>query len=43
MENLLKHYKNQIKQISKKHGAYNIRVFGSFARGDNTDSSDVDL
>ncbi len=33
----------QILETAAKHGAYNVRVFGSVARGDNTPNSDVDL
>lgn len=30
-------------RIAKKYGAKNIRVFGSFARGEQTKRSDIDL
>lgn len=33
----------EIFEIASRHGVFNIRVFGSVARGDATDSSDVDL
>jgi predicted nucleotidyltransferase len=29
--------------IAQKHGAYNVRVFGSVARGEATQESDIDL
>lgn len=29
--------------VCDKHGAYNVRVFGSAARGDDTPESDIDL
>jgi predicted nucleotidyltransferase len=29
--------------ITQKHGAYNVRVFGSVARGEATQESDIDL
>lgn len=32
-----------IKAVAAKHGAENLRVFGSVARGDATARSDVDL
>lgn len=32
-----------ILRIAERHGAYNVRVFGSVARGDATPGSDVDL
>lgn len=30
-------------EIAKKHGVENVRVFGSVARGEDHDQSDVDL
>lgn len=33
----------RIKQIAAEHGALNVRVFGSRARGDARPDSDVDL
>jgi len=35
--------KNQILDIAKRYGAYDIRIFGSVARGEETDASDVDF
>ncbi len=35
--------KNEIAQIAKRYGASNIRVFGSVARGNADDESDVDF
>lgn len=35
--------RDEIIAIAKLYGASNIRVFGSVARGDATDDSDVDL
>jgi predicted nucleotidyltransferase/DNA-binding XRE family transcriptional regulator len=35
--------RRQIKQIAARHGADDVRVFGSVARGEDTTSSDVDL
>ena len=32
-----------IRIIAERHGATHVRVFGSFARGDNTANSDLDL
>jgi predicted nucleotidyltransferase len=32
-----------ILEIARRHGAHDLRVFGSVARGDNTESSDVDI
>jgi predicted nucleotidyltransferase len=30
-------------QLADKHGARNVRVFGSVARGENRETSDVDV
>lgn len=35
--------REQILQIAARHGAYNVRVFGSAARGEAAPDSDVDL
>ncbi|OHB55323.1 MAG: hypothetical protein A2Y07_07420 [Planctomycetes bacterium GWF2_50_10] len=35
--------RNEILNTASKHGATNVRVFGSFVRGDNTQTSDLDL
>ncbi len=34
---------SEIQSIAAKHGAGNVRVFGSVARGDARENSDVDL
>lgn len=39
----LRTYKPQILAIAAKHGASNIRVFGSVARGEADTESDVDF
>ena len=36
-------YRETIQTIAARHGASNIRVFGSFARGEARDDSDLDL
>ena len=33
----------EIRAIARRWGAYNVRVFGSWARGDATPDSDIDL
>ena len=33
----------EILTIAAKHGALNLRVFGSVARGEETDNSDIDF
>jgi len=42
-EELLKEKRQEILQIAAKHGARNVRVFGSVARGEAGEDSDVDL
>ena len=39
----LRHKRSQILQLAEAHGATNLRVFGSVARSEATDASDVDL
>lgn len=39
----LREKKTEILEIAQKHGVFNIRVFGSVARGDADGKSDVDL
>jgi uncharacterized protein len=43
IEELLAHERSQILAIAQKHGASNVRVFGSVARGEATLESDVDF
>lgn len=43
IELLLLPKRSQILEIAEKHGAFNVRVFGSVARGEATEESDVDL
>jgi predicted nucleotidyltransferase len=40
---LLKQYRNEVFRIAALHGVANVRVFGSVARGDNDDSSDINF
>ena len=35
--------RDEILRLAAKHGAFNVRVFGSVARGDATENSDVDF
>ncbi|MGK7930997.1 MAG: nucleotidyltransferase family protein [Microcystaceae cyanobacterium] len=35
--------REEILTIAAKHGAFNVRVFGSVARGEKTANSDIDL
>ncbi|AKG24942.1 nucleotidyltransferase family protein [Calothrix sp. 336/3] len=43
MDEILKAYREEILRIAAKYGAYNIRVFGSVARGEARPDSDVDF
>ena len=42
LENL-REQRSQILQIAARHGAFNIRVFGSVVRGEETAESDIDF
>jgi len=39
----LREKREAILEIARKHGAHDVRVFGSVARGDATEESDLDL
>ena len=43
IDDLIKGKREDILRIAAKHGAYNVRIFGSFARGDAGPESDVDF
>ena len=43
LNSLLKSRREEIISIAAKHGARNVRVFGSVARGEADDKSDIDL
>lgn len=43
LDDLLREKRSEILQIAAKHGAYNVRIFGSVARGEADSSSDIDL
>lgn len=40
---LLNTHRDSIKKSAQKHGATSVRLFGSFARGEETADSDIDL
>ncbi len=40
---LLEAKKREILRIAEKHGAHNVRIFGSVARGEADERSDIDL
>lgn len=43
IEQLLREKRDEIQRIAAKHGASNIRVFGSVSRGEAGPNSDIDL
>jgi len=43
LNELLREKRQEILAIAAKHGAYNVRVFGSVARGEADEQSDVDI
>ena len=40
---MLKKSRAKILAIAAKHGASNVRIFGSVVRGEDTDESDIDV
>ena len=43
MADVIRQRRDKIMQLADKYGAKNIRIFGSFARGDNNSESDADF
>jgi predicted nucleotidyltransferase len=43
IDEILFAYREEILRIAAKYGAYNVRVFGSVARGEASPESDVDF
>lgn len=43
LKQLLQEKRAEILNIAAKHGAYNLRIFGSVARGEETETSDIDF
>ena len=43
IEQLLNEKRDDIRSIAARHGAYNIRIFGSVVRGDAGPDSDIDF
>jgi uncharacterized protein len=43
IDDLLKDKREAIIKLAAQHGASNVRVFGSVARGEATEASDIDL
>ena len=42
-EQLVKRKREEILRVSARHGARNVRIFGSFARGEANEASDIDF
>jgi predicted nucleotidyltransferase len=40
---IVREKREEILAIAQKHGAFNVRVFGSVARGEADEESDIDL
>lgn len=43
LDNTLKSRREEIMKIAAKHGACNVRIFGSVARGEAGENSDIDF
>lgn len=43
LQRLLREHRAEILAVAHRHGAFDVRVFGSVARGDADEASDVDL
>ncbi len=43
LQKLLAEKRTDILDIAAKHGAFNVRVFGSVARGEEAENSDIDF
>lgn len=43
MDELLREKRADILALARRHGAYNVRIFGSAARGEAGPDSDIDL
>ena len=43
MSGLLRKHRTAILDLARRHGADNVRVFGSLARGEGDEASDLDL
>jgi predicted nucleotidyltransferase len=43
LKQLIQDKREDILKIATKHGAFNVRVFGSVARGEETENSDIDF
>ena len=43
LNELIQEKRREILEIAARHGAYNVRLFGSLSRGEANEASDVDV
>ena len=43
LKDFIQEKREEILSLAAKHGAYNVRIFGSVARGEDTENSDIDF
>ena len=43
LEELIRARRDEILQMASRHGAHNVRIFGSVARGEADEQSDLDV
>ena len=43
LQELLQEKRQEILDLAQQHGAFNVRVFGSVVRGEDTPDSDIDF
>ncbi|MFM8295635.1 MAG: nucleotidyltransferase family protein [Microcystaceae cyanobacterium] len=43
LKNLVQEKREKILEIAANHGAFNVHLFGSVARGEETENSDIDF
>ncbi len=43
LKQLLGEKREEILKLAAKHGAFNVRIFGSVVRGEETENSDIDF
>ena len=43
LKDLIQEKREEILEIAANHGAFNVRLFGSVARGEETENSDIDF
>ena len=43
MNTAVRVHRDEILRLAREHGAYNLRLFGSMARGDERSDSDLDM